>query len=134
MQLFSVFSKLLPIVVAFVVARTPGSGEKSCCLWRVHGDGEHGAAAADAGHHRLYFLFHFRFGPFPFLRGMSPASFCDLCPILHSHISLRMVHPPEFPTMVLLTSLPVALLVALWGKSSKATPHFMERVEPAGQQ
>jgi hypothetical protein len=80
-----------------------------------------------------FFWFHFRLGLFPFLCGTSHASFCDSCPVVHSHFSLQMACPHEFPTTVLLdivAGCPACCAVGQVLQCHAAT-HV---VEPAGQQ
>jgi hypothetical protein len=49
-------------------------------------------------------------------------SFCDpTCHNVFTHMQNWMLRTPEFQLMVVLVSSPVALLVALWGMSSKST-------------
>ncbi len=44
---------------------------------------------------------------------------CDSCHNVYTHLSEWMDHTPEFEPVIVLLSSPVALLVALWGMSSK---------------
>jgi hypothetical protein len=51
---------------------------------------------------------------------------CDACFNMYTHISQWMTYTPEFQLMIMLTSSPVALLVALLGMTTKATLHLMK--------
>jgi hypothetical protein len=46
--------------------------------------------------------------------------FCDaLCTNVYTHISRRMLYAPNFQLVIVLISSPLALLVALWGMTSR---------------
>jgi hypothetical protein len=51
--------------------------------------------------------------------------YCDTCRNVYTHITGWMLFTPEFESTVVLISSPVALLVALWGMTSKSTLHLM---------
>ena len=45
---------------------------------------------------------------------------------MYSHFLYWMIYTPEFQLVVVLVSSPLALLVALWGMTSKATLYLMK--------
>jgi hypothetical protein len=51
---------------------------------------------------------------------------CGECSNFYNHITQWMAYTPEFQLMIVLVSSPVALLVALWGMTSKATLYLMK--------
>jgi hypothetical protein len=51
---------------------------------------------------------------------------CDSCHNEYTHIAEWMLYTPEFQLIIELTSSPLALLVALWGMTSKATLQLMK--------
>ena len=51
---------------------------------------------------------------------------CDECHSAYYLITIWMAYTPEFQLMIVLVSSPVALLVALWGMTSKATLQLMK--------
>jgi hypothetical protein len=53
-------------------------------------------------------------------------SLCESCHNEYTHIAEWMLYTPEFQLIIELTSSPLALLVALWGMTSKATLHLMK--------
>jgi hypothetical protein len=54
-------------------------------------------------------------------------SHCDAsCHNVYTHIAQWMNHTPEFQLMVILISSPVALIVALWGMTTKSTLQLMK--------
>ena len=76
-------------------------------------------------------LFGLCFSPCSPLRNINQdcpgvTSDCDVnCYNLYTHISVWMRYTPEFQLTVVLISSPVALLVALWGMTSKQTLRTM---------
>jgi hypothetical protein len=61
------------------------------------------------------------------VRRCSGAKLCDAtCFNVYTHISTWMIYTPEFQLTIILVSSPVALLVALWGMTSKATLQLMK--------
>ena len=44
---------------------------------------------------------------------------CDSCYNVYTHVAEWIDHTPEFDPLIVLVSSPIALLVALWGMSSK---------------
>jgi hypothetical protein len=54
---------------------------------------------------------------------------CDECHNFYLHITQWMAYTPEFQLMIVLVSSPVALLVALWGMTPKATLQLMKSKE-----
>jgi hypothetical protein len=55
---------------------------------------------------------------------------CDSsCYNVYTHISQWMFYTPEFQTMFVLVSSPLALLVALWGMTPKSTLQLMQTTE-----
>ena len=53
-------------------------------------------------------------------------SYCDACYNDYTHIVGWIFYTPEFQSTIVLISSPVALLVALWGMTSKATLQLMK--------
>ena len=52
---------------------------------------------------------------------------CDAsCNNVFTHMFLWMVHTPEFIVTVVLLSSPLALLVALWGMTTRLALHLMK--------
>ena len=51
---------------------------------------------------------------------------CDECHNFYAHITQWMAYTPQFQLMIVLVSSPLALLVALWGMTPKATLHIMK--------
>jgi hypothetical protein len=51
---------------------------------------------------------------------------CGECHNFYLHITQWMAYTPEFQLMIVLVSSPVALLVALWGMTSKTTLYLMK--------
>jgi hypothetical protein len=51
--------------------------------------------------------------------------YCDTCRNVYTHITGWMLFTPEFESTIVLISSPVALLVALWGMTSKSTLQLM---------
>jgi hypothetical protein len=59
--------------------------------------------------------------------GAAAKNLCDaMCFNVYTHISTWMIYTPEFQLTIILVSSPVALLVALWGMTSKATLQLMK--------
>ena len=59
--------------------------------------------------------------------GAGAKNLCDAtCFNVYTHISMWVIYTPEFQLMIVLVSSPLALLVALWGMTSKATLHLMK--------
>jgi hypothetical protein len=58
--------------------------------------------------------------------GKSCTSACDECSSVYSHMTQWMLYTPQFQLLIVLVSSPLALLVALWGMTSKATLQLME--------
>jgi hypothetical protein len=52
--------------------------------------------------------------------------YCDTCRNVYTHITGWMLFTPEFESTVVLISSPLALLVALWGMTSKSTLQLMK--------
>ena len=52
--------------------------------------------------------------------------YCDTCRNMYTHITGWMLFTPEFESTIVLISSPLALLVALWGMTSKATLQLMK--------
>ena len=48
------------------------------------------------------------------------------CHNVYAHITVWLAYTPEFQLVVILVSSPLALLVALWGMTSKATLYLMK--------
>jgi hypothetical protein len=56
-----------------------------------------------------------------------PESSCDVsCHNVYTHVAEWMDHTPEFETLVVLVSSPIALLVALWGMTTKTTLNILK--------
>jgi hypothetical protein len=51
---------------------------------------------------------------------------CDECHNFYLHITTWMAYTPEFQLLIVLVSSPLALLVALWGMTSKSTLQLMK--------
>jgi hypothetical protein len=58
--------------------------------------------------------------------GLEKFTYCDACYNDYTHIVGWMNETPEFQSTIVLISSPVALLVALWGMTSKATLQLMK--------
>ena len=50
---------------------------------------------------------------------------CGSCHNVYTHLFIWMLYTPQFQLMIVLVSSPVALLVALWGMTTKSTLHLM---------
>jgi hypothetical protein len=145
-QLFCEVVALLLIVVAFIVAGVLSARRVSSRLLHVD------AASADAAtgraiRRRILGTTAFVFAAFllrsvystmyavSFLLRDSPAdclSFCGLsCRNVYSVISFWMTYTPEFQLIVMLISSPAALLVALWGMTSKSALRLMNSSKQA---
>ncbi len=157
-QLFCEVVALLLIVVAFIVAGVLSARHLTSSLMvfgeaarRVSEDGRlqlsAAAATGKALRLRVVATTAFVFAAFllrsvfstmyavSFLLRDSPAdcpSFCDTsCRSVYSVISLWMFYTPEFQLIVMLISSPAALLVALWGMTSKSTLRLMNSSKQA---
>jgi hypothetical protein len=58
--------------------------------------------------------------------GLVKFTYCDACYNEYTHIVGWIYYTPEFQSTIVLISSPVALLVALWGMTSKATLQLMK--------
>jgi hypothetical protein len=58
--------------------------------------------------------------------GLVKFTYCDACYNEYTHAVGWIFYTPEFHSTVVLISSPVALLVALWGMTSKATLQLMK--------
>jgi hypothetical protein len=58
--------------------------------------------------------------------GLEKFTYCDACYNHYTHIVGWIFFTPEFQSTIVLISSPVALLVALWGMTSKATLQLMK--------
>jgi hypothetical protein len=145
-QLFCEVVALLLIVVAFVAVGVLSARRVSSRLLHVD------AASADAAtgraiRRRMLGTTAFVFAAFllrsvfstmyavSFLLRDSPAdclSFCDTsCRNVYSVIQIWMGYTPEFQLIVVLISSPAALLVALWGMTSKSALRLMNSSKQA---
>jgi hypothetical protein len=52
--------------------------------------------------------------------------YCNACRNVYTHVTGWMVYSPAFESTIVLISSPVALLIALWGMTSKATLQVMK--------
>jgi hypothetical protein len=57
---------------------------------------------------------------------------CGECGNVYVHMAQWMGYTPEFQLLIVLVSSPLALLVALWGMTSKATLHLMQSSQREG--
>jgi hypothetical protein len=150
-QLFCEVVVLLLIVVVFVVAGVLSARHLTSSLMvfgeaarRVSEDGQQQLSAAAATGRalrlRVVATTAFVFAAFllrsvystmyavSFLLRNSPADcpFCDTsCRNVYSVIQFWMIYTPEFPLIVMLISSPAALLVALWGMTTKSALRLM---------
>jgi hypothetical protein len=61
----------------------------------------------------------------------TPLRLCDPCYNEYTHFMVWMVRVPEYQTMIVLVSSPVALLVALYGMTSQ---HLLQLVKSSSMQ
>jgi hypothetical protein len=139
-QLFCEVAVLLLIVVAFVAVGVLSARRVSSWLLGVDAAS---AAAATGREARLQMVattafvfvtfvlraaFSTMFAVAFQLReiGESCTGACDECNNVYALISDWMFHTPQFQLLIVLVSSPLALLVALWGMTSKATLQLMK--------
>jgi hypothetical protein len=142
-QLFCEVAVLLLIVVAFVVVGVVSARRVSSRLLGV----DHASADAATGRAlrwRMVGTTAFVFVTFLLRATFSTMSavasrwrdvnrvcpdgtyVCGSCLNVYSHFLYWMIYTPEFQLVVVLVSSPLALLVALWGMTSKATLYLMK--------
>jgi hypothetical protein len=148
-QRFSEVAVLLLIIVAFVVVGVLSARRVSASLLVV--DAASAAAASGrALRRRMLGTTAFIFVTFLLRSVLStmtavsyelrdlykacPGGTCDAsCHNVYTHVVGWMVYTPAFESTIVLISSPVALLVALWGMTPKATLHVMKSSRQDGE-
>ncbi len=139
-QLFCEVAVLLLIVVAFVVVGVLSARRVSASLLGVDATSA-AAATGRALRWRMAGTTAFVFVTFVLRATFSTMSavanqlrdvnrvcpdVCGSCRNMYAHLLNWMIYTPEFQLVVILVSSPLALLVALWGMTPKATLYLMK--------